>query len=87
VIDVNSGKISLGVVVKYDPCGNLPALDARFLREVDVERIGIWKIVELDGRNPRRLGYFPRPERTLRCANWRVFGLAPVAFWKTSNAA
>jgi hypothetical protein len=39
VVDIDSGKIPLGI--EYDPCGNLPALDARLLREVDVERIGV----------------------------------------------
>ena len=29
--------------------------------------------------------YLPRPERELRCADWRVFGLDPVAFWQTPN--
>jgi hypothetical protein len=35
MVDIDSGKIPLGIVVKDDPCGNLPAFDARFLREVD----------------------------------------------------
>ena len=33
-----------------------------------------------DWEEPQGRFYLPRPERELRCADWRVFGLAPVAF-------
>ena len=53
VINVDSGQISFRIVVQDDPCRDFAAFDTRFLREVDVERIGLWKIIEFHGRNPR----------------------------------
>ena len=39
VVNIDSDQFALGIVVEHDTLGNLPALDARLFRQIDVQRV------------------------------------------------
>src|SRR5205814_8313478 len=53
MIDIDADQIAFGVVIQNHAFRDFLALHARSLREIDVKRIGIWKIVQFHGRNLR----------------------------------
>ncbi len=53
IVNVDSNKIAVIVVVKHHPLGNLPAFDAWSLRKIDVQRISFRIVVQFHGLNPR----------------------------------
>src|SRR5207245_11669099 len=53
VIDVDPDQVAFAVVIQNNAFRNLLALNARSVREIDVKRIGIWKIIQFHGRNLR----------------------------------
>ncbi len=53
-VNIDSGQIAFGVVIQDDSLRNFAALNARSLREIDEERVGIWKIIQLHGSNRPR---------------------------------
>jgi hypothetical protein len=53
MVDVDPDQIAFGVVIQNHAFGDFLALHARSLREIDVKRIGIWKIIEFHGLNLR----------------------------------
>ncbi len=53
MVDVDSDQVALAVVIQNNAFRNLLALDARPVREIDVKRIGVWKIIQFHGRNLR----------------------------------
>ena len=53
MVDINSNQVAFGVVIQNDTVGNFLALDARPLSEIDVKRIGVWEIIQFQGRNLR----------------------------------
>ena len=53
VVNVNAHEIAVRVIVQNHACGNLLALGARTRREVNVERIRFWIIIQFHGLNLR----------------------------------
>ena len=53
IINVDADKTPTGVVVEDDAFGDFSALDARVLREIDVEGVSLGIIGQLHGLNPR----------------------------------
>jgi len=53
VIDVDSDQVAVAVVIQNNAFRNFAALHARSLREVDVKRVCVWKIIQFHGRNLR----------------------------------
>jgi hypothetical protein len=53
MVDIDADQIAFGVVIENHAFGDFLALHARSLREIDVKRIGIWKIAQFYGRNLR----------------------------------
>src|SRR6266480_4856791 len=53
MVDIDADQIAFSVVIQNHAFGDFLALHARSLREIDVKRIGIWKIVQFHGRNLR----------------------------------
>ena len=53
LVDVDANEAPGGVVVQHHALGNLAALDARLVRKVDVERVGVGEVTEFHGLNPR----------------------------------
>ena len=48
------------------PTGHLTALDAGFVRQIDIERIGVREVIEFHGRNLRIAAEWPT---ILRCSS------------------
>jgi hypothetical protein len=53
VVDVDANEIAMRIVIKHHPLGDLPALDAGLLRQIDVEGIRIRIVVQFHGLNRR----------------------------------
>src|SRR5258705_9272938 len=55
VVNINSDQIALRIVVEHDALRDFPTVDARPLREVNVQRVRIGEVVEFHG------SMLPRP--------------------------
>ena len=54
VVDIEADEVAGLVVIEDNAFGNLAALDAGFVRKVDVERICFWIIIDLHFREVLR---------------------------------
>ena len=53
VIDIDSDQVAFAIVIQNHAFRDLPALDARSVREINIKGICVWKIIQLHGRNLR----------------------------------
>src|SRR5262252_4080831 len=53
MVDVDPDQVTLAVIVQNDTFRDFLAFNARLVRKIDIQRIGIWKIVQFHGRNLR----------------------------------
>ncbi len=53
IVNVDSNKIAIGIVVKQNTLGDLSAFDACLFRKIDVERIRFRIVVQFHGLNRR----------------------------------
>ena len=53
VIDIDSDQVAFAIVIQNHAFRDIPALDARSVREINIKGICVWEIIQFHGRNLR----------------------------------